>query len=92
MQVKSRCLFSWFNSLIGFPSRVAFARMNIVMFKKLSMLAPALLKSIKNCGSRKFRLAGDRYPTLAKGCRAANAAERYTHDCAIVSELLHARS
>jgi hypothetical protein len=29
---------------------------------------------------------------LAKGRRAANAAERYTNDRAIVSELLHARS
>ena len=65
-----RCTLPWLNSLIGFPSRVAFARMNIAMFKKLSMRAPALLKSIKNCGSRKFRLARDRYPTLAKGRRA----------------------
>ena len=79
-----RCTLPWLNSLIGFPSRMTFA-MNIAMFKKLDA-------SIKNCGSRKFRLAGDRYPALAKGCRAANAAERYTHDCAIVSELLHARS
>ena len=92
------CTSPWLNSLIGFPSRVAFARMNIAMFKKLSMRAPALLKSIKNCGSRKFRLAGDRYPTLAKGRRVAKAAERHTYDRAIasyrqiISELLHARS
>ena len=92
------CTLPWLNSLIGFPSRVAFARMNIAMFKKLSMRAPALLKSTKNCGSRKFRLARDRYPTLAKGRRAAKAAERHTYDRAIasyrqiISELLHARS
>jgi len=86
-----RCTLPWLNSLIGFPSRMAFAKMNIAMFKKLDA-------SIKNCGSRKFRLARDRYPTLSKGRRAAKAAERHTDDRAIasyrqiISELLHARS